>query len=247
MSLNRKFVVLLITAITLGVILATPSPQLAAQESPKYTAVPSTPVAYDGSKVQVGLQLPDGSWATRNIDQRFPCLGKISATVPIFSTAEVHLTGTEPEWQEVPVEFNDVNQTYTTHILVVPEDWVIDDMQVNTPSTGRTLHLESEKSSPVAVVEYVGTTPLQVNLPTASRQILSILLNMFGHNADLDGLLDQAEVPNIHVRWIPVSGQGPAEFVSPDPNLPTQLKGKLGETEKVRVHIIGAGSHMLVP
>jgi hypothetical protein len=64
---------------------------------------------------------------------------------------------------------------------------------------------------------------------------------------DLEAALDQAEVPNLHVRWIPVTEDGRAEFISPDPNLPAQLQETLGSLEKVRVRIIGAGSHRLVP
>jgi len=249
MSLSRKLVVLLVTAIVVGAIWETSSQQLAAQQSPPYTAVPSTPVVYDGTKVQVGLQLPDGSWATRTIDQRFPCLGRISASVPIFSTVEVHLAGSDPEWQEVPVEFRDINQIHTTRLLVVPEDWIINEMQMNMPSAGRILHVESETRSPIAVVESVGATPLEIQLPAATRQILTMLLHMFpgGGNMNLDDALNQAEIPNVHLRWIPISEGGRAEFVSPDPNLPLPLQQKLGTLESVRVRVVGAGFHRLVP
>jgi len=249
MSLNRKLVVLLVVAIVLGGIWEISSPPLAAQGSPSYLAVPTTPVVYDRSKVQVGLQLPDGNWAMRTIDQRFPCLGKISASVPMFSTVDVHLTGAEPQWVEVPVEFTDIGQTHTTRLLVVPEDWVINEVQMNVPSAGRSLGVESETRFPVAVVESVGTTPVEIQLPAATSQLLSMFLHLFpgGDGMDLEDALDQAEIPNLHVRWIPVSEDGRADIVSPDPNLPAQLQEKLGELEKVRVRIIGAGSQRLVP
>lgn len=248
MNTNRTTVALLVIIMSTSLILTLVRP-LAAEGREHYTAVPSLPVVYDGAKVQVGLQLPNGNWETRTLSQRLPCLGKISVSVPIFSSAEVALSGSEPEWQEVSVTFEDLGQTLSTSVLVVPEDWPITDMQLNVPVTGRSFQIESPMSSPVAIIELVGATSVRVELPRMTRQIASLLFGMFngGESLDLDGALEQAEIPNVRVRWIPVSDEGLAEFVSPDPNMPPELEEQLGSKERIRVRVVGAGPLRLIP
>jgi hypothetical protein len=240
----------LATAIVLGAISGASLPQIAAQQPEEDQPVPRTPVVCEGAGVPVGLQLPDGTWKTRTIDQRLPLnLGMISATVPLVATVTVALTGSEPEWQELPVSFRDLNQTYTTRILVVPEHWTIGEIRLNVPSTGEIIRVESDTTFPVAVVEYVGATPLQVELPGAIEQSVRNFFNSFagGEDLDLDQGLNHPKVPNIHVRWFPVSEDGRVQFISPDPDLPRELQQQLSGTETVRVCIIGAGSLKLRP
>lgn len=248
MNTNRTTVALLVIIMSTSLILTTFVRSLAAEGQEDYTAVPSLPVVYDGAKVRVGLQLPNGNWETRTLSQRVPCLGKISVSVPIFSSTEVALSGSEPEWQEVSVMFEDLGQTLTTSVLVVPKDWPITEMQLNVPITGRSFQIESPESSPIAVIELVGATPARVELPRMTRQIANLLFGMFngGDSLDLDGALEQAEIPNVRVRWIPVSDEGLAEFVSPDPDMPPGLEEQLSTKEHIRVRVVGAGSLRLV-
>lgn len=67
-----------------------------------------------------------------------------------------------------------------------------------------------------------------------------------GDDFNLDDALDKADIPNVHLRWIPVSNAGHADFVSPDPNLPVELHHQLGSTGTIRMRIMGVGSRKLV-
>jgi hypothetical protein len=227
--------------VIIGVVLAGPPGRPSMPNGTEYMAVPIIPVVYDGSDVQVGLQLPDGNWATSTIDQRFPCLGKIVVDIPYIATVQVHLNGSEPEWQEVPVTFDSLGQTFTTRILVVPQNEVINEMQLNVPMAGQALQIQSGNQWPLAVVEMAGTTPLRVDVPPATQQILQVILNLL-NIGDVDLADIKGEIPNAHVRWITIGDDGRAAFMAPDPDHVDQVTGQ----DSQRVRVMGAGAQQFV-
>lgn len=207
-----------------------------------YVAVPITPVVYDGSEVQVGLQQSNGQWATMTVDQRLPCLGRITVDVPHVATVQVRLRGNEPEWQNVPVPFESLRRTFTTRILVVPTDAVIHEAQLNAPTTGRTLLIESNTQWPLALVESPGTTPVRVDMSPATQQIVQIILRLLNiSNVDLSNL--KGEIPNVYLRWITVGEEGRATCFVPDPEHETPPSTK----DSQRVRLIGIGGHHVAP
>ncbi|RMG54804.1 MAG: hypothetical protein D6723_04245 [Acidobacteria bacterium] len=248
MNRLRILIALLIVIAVSGVLATASMPPRAVQEPEELTVVPRTPVVYEGMRIQAGLQLPDGTWKTRPVQQRIPCIGKITAGIPIFSAVQVEQVGSGPEWKEVPIEFKDIERTFTTRVLIVPTEGVIDDLQVNVPAAGRLLRIEAETAAPIAVMELVGETTLELELPRITREIAKIVLNILDlrRNINLDEALSQLEIPNMHLRWIPVSAEGIVEFVSPDPNMPPGLQQQLANMDTVRIHIIGAGSLRLL-
>lgn len=236
MRLIGVIAVLVLMSVLMSIAVgARPSPLPQATD---YVAVPTSAVVYDGSEVQVGLQKPDGQWATMTVDQRLPCLGRIVVDVPYIATVQVRLRGNEPEWQNVPVTFESLRRTFTTRILVVPADAVIYEAQLNVPTAGRTVLIESDTQWPLAVVESVGTTPVRIDMPPATQQIVQIILRLLNiSDVDLNNL--KGEIPNVHLRWITIGREGRATCVVPDPQHRTPPATK----DFQRVRLISVGGH----